>query len=62
MNLEQQLAEMAQVGLSLDAGVTIDDLLVSRDRGDYERIPFRHLLHALGSETEGASRGRTICR
>jgi hypothetical protein len=62
MNLEQQLAELAQVGLALDAGVTIDDLLVSRDRRDYERIAFRHLLHALGSVTEGASRGRPICR
>lgn len=62
MNLEQQLAELAQAGLTLDAGVTIDDLLVSRARGDYERIPFRHLLRALGTTTEAAPRGRVTCQ
>jgi hypothetical protein len=61
MNLEQQLAELARLGLSLDAGITIEDLLVSRTRADYERIPFRHLLRVLGDETEGARRGRRIC-
>lgn len=36
MKLEQQLEKLAELGLPLNDGVTVDDLLYSFDREDYE--------------------------
>ncbi len=40
MKLEQQLAKLAEFGLALDPGITIDDLNHSFKREDYEQEPF----------------------
>ncbi|WP_279239794.1 hypothetical protein [Scytonema sp. UIC 10036] len=40
MTLEQQLEKLAELGLTLNEGVTIDDLLYSFDREDYEKNLF----------------------
>jgi hypothetical protein len=40
MKLEDQLATLAALGLALEPGVTIDDLLYSFDRESYEKRPF----------------------
>jgi hypothetical protein len=61
MTLEQQLAKLAELGLELDNGVTIDDVLFSFDRKDYEERPFDLILFVLGIEVERAPWGRSVC-
>jgi hypothetical protein len=61
VTLEDQLAALAELGITLDPGITIDDLLYSFDRHAYEMIPFRRLLYILGAEVERAPRGRAFC-
>lgn len=61
MTLEQQLAKLAELGLTLDNGITIDDILDSFDRKDYEEQPFDLILFVLGIEVERAPWGRSIC-
>ncbi len=48
MKLEKQLAKLAELGLALDPGITIDDLLHSFDREEFEEEPFDLVLFALG--------------
>ena len=61
MKLEQQLTTLAELGLKLNDGVTIDDLLYSFDREDYEEEPFDLILSVLGSEVESEPSGRDFC-
>jgi hypothetical protein len=62
MKLETQLEKLAELGLSLNEGVTIDDLLYSSlDRSTFEDNPFDPILHALGIEVEREPWGRWMC-
>ncbi len=61
MTLEEQLRILGELGLCLNQGVTIDDLLYSFDRAVYEREPFGVLLFMLGAEVEREPWGRRIC-
>jgi hypothetical protein len=61
MTLEQQLEKLAELGLPLSRGITVDDLLYSYSREDYEREPFEVLLSILGDEVWHEPWGRTIC-
>ncbi len=61
MTLEQQLAKLDDLGLKLDEGVTIDDLLYSCGRESYEERPFDLILFVLGIEVERKPWGRSVC-
>jgi hypothetical protein len=61
MQLEQQLAKLAELGLELDDGITIDDVLYSFGRDDFEQRPFDLILFVLGIEVERKPWGRLIC-
>lgn len=61
MTLEQQLAKLAELGLKLNDGITIDDLLYSFGREDYEERPFDLILFALGVEVEREPWERSFC-
>lgn len=61
MTLEQQLAKLAELGLKLDDGINVDDILFSFDRKDYEERPFDLILFVLGIEVERAPWGRLVC-
>ena len=61
MKLEAQLAKLTELGLVLNPGITIEDILESSDRSEYEQEPFECLLFSFGSEVEGEPRGRRIC-
>lgn len=61
VTLEEQLETLSQFGLALNDGVTVDDLLYSWDRQDYENQPYDTLLFMLGSEVEREPWGRNVC-
>lgn len=61
MTLEQQLAKLAELGLKLEPGITVDDILYSFDREDYEEQPFDLVLFVLGTEVEREPWGRPVC-
>lgn len=61
MTLEQQLDALAELGLTLNDGVTVDDLLYSFDREAYEDEPFDLILFVLGIEVERRPWGRSVC-
>ncbi len=61
MTLEQQLSELAKLGLHLAEGVSIDDLLYSFDREAFEAEPFDLILFVLGGEVERRPWGRAVC-
>ncbi len=61
MTLEEQLGKLAELGLKLDESVTIDDILYSGDREDYEERPFDLILLVLGGEVEREPWGRSVC-
>jgi hypothetical protein len=61
VTLEQQLARLAELGLPLDEGVTVEDLLFSFDRPSYEQRPFDLVLFVLGIEIEREPWGRPVC-
>lgn len=61
MTLEQQLDKLAELGFGLDDGATIDDVLYSFDRKEYEDQPFHLILFVLGIEIEREPWGRPIC-
>jgi hypothetical protein len=61
MTLEQQLAKLADLGLELDPDITVDDILYSFDRKDYEERPYDLILFVLGIEVERAPWGRPVC-
>jgi hypothetical protein len=61
MELESQLAKLAELGLFLNPEITIEDLLCSEDREAFVAQPFVLLLFLLGSEVERKPWGRRIC-
>jgi hypothetical protein len=61
VKLETQLDKLAELGLVLNAGVTIDDILYSFDRSEFEKEPFECLLFSFGSEVEREPWGRRFC-
>lgn len=61
MILEQQIEELKKIGLTLNNDITIDDLLYSWDRREYEQPPFELLLIMFGVETEREPVGRKFC-
>ena len=61
MALEQQIETLAQLDLPLNDGVTVDDLLYSWERKEYENQPYDLVLFVLGSEVEREPWGRNIC-
>lgn len=61
MKLEEQLATLANLGLELDEGVTVDDLVYSFGREAYEEEPFDLILFVLGIEVEREPWGRSVC-
>jgi hypothetical protein len=62
MNLETQIAKLEEIGLGLNAGLTIKDLLEQFDREQYEEDPFGPLLCIYGTETDSVSGVETHCR
>jgi hypothetical protein len=54
--------ELARMGVGLEPGITIDDLLYPFDREAFEDPPFDLVLFALGMEVEREPWGRPICR
>ena len=61
MKLETQLDRLAELGLALNPGIKIEDLLHSYDRQAFEQQPFVLLLFCFGSEVEQEPWGRRIC-
>jgi len=61
MKLELQLAKLAELGLELNANITLEDLLFSFDREAYEHPAFDLLLSAFGMEVECGAPGRNVC-
>ena len=61
MKLEAQLDKLAELGLVLNPEVTIDDLLYSSERAEFEKDPFNCLLFLFGAEVEREPYGRRIC-
>jgi hypothetical protein len=62
MLLEQQLAALEEFGFTLEPGVTIDDLLYSGDRSDFESQPFDLIFFVLSGEIEREPWDRRFCR
>jgi hypothetical protein len=60
LKLETQLAKLAALGLVLNPGIEIEDLLYSCDRAELEAKPFS-LLFLLSVEVEREPWGRRIC-
>jgi len=52
MQLEQQIKLLSDCGIPLNEGVTVDDLLYSWGREEYEGQPFELLLITMGGELE----------
>jgi hypothetical protein len=61
MTLEQQLAKLAELGLKLNEGITVDDMLYSFGREDYEQRPFDLILFVFGIDVERKPWGRSVC-
>jgi hypothetical protein len=61
LELETQLAKLAELGLVLNTGIEIEDLLYSLDRSELEAEPFLPLIGLLGMEVERTPWGRRIC-
>jgi hypothetical protein len=61
LELEAQLVKLAELGLVLNVGIEIEDLLYSLDRSELEAEPFLPLISLLGIEVERAPWGRRIC-
>jgi hypothetical protein len=61
VKLETQLDKLAELGLVLNPGITIDDILYSFKRSEFEEEPFECLLFLFGNEVEREPWGRKIC-
>lgn len=61
MRLEQQLATLSNCGINLDDGITIEDMLYSFSREEYEKRPFDLVLFVLGVEVEREPWDRPFC-
>ena len=58
MKLEDQISALAEIGISLNEGVSVDDLLLSYSREEYESSPFNLILFVYGMEIEEEPWGR----
>ncbi|MBT8142907.1 MAG: hypothetical protein HKN88_10435 [Gammaproteobacteria bacterium] len=58
--LEQQLETLASLGVTFEPGITIEDLLYSFPREEYEKDPYDMVLSMLGSEVESEPWGRAF--
>ena len=56
--LEVQLEALADLGIKLNPGITIDDMLYSNPREEFERSPFEVVFFVLGIEVERKPWGR----
>lgn len=56
--LEQQLSNLAELGLKADEGITISDFLYSFSREEFEQSPYDLVLFVLGVEVEREPWGR----
>ncbi|EOV0071993.1 hypothetical protein ACOIWC_004284, partial [Vibrio vulnificus] len=61
MKLEEQIEKLSDIGLLLNEGVTINDLLLSYSREEYESNPFDLILFVYGIEIEEEPWGRFVC-
>ncbi len=61
MTLEQQIKTLAELGFHLNEGVTIDDLLYSLPREEYEKRPFHLILFLYGGVVEREPWDKLIC-
>lgn len=61
MLLEEQIASLATLGLEMADGTTIDDLLYSFGREQYEDKPFDLILFVYGIDVERQPWGRPVC-
>jgi hypothetical protein len=61
LKLETQLEKLAELGLVLNPGITIEDILFSYDREGFEQDPFECLLFTFGIEVEREPWGRRFC-
>ena len=61
MRLETQIEKLAELGLSLNRGITVDDFLISFPREEYEEDPFEAILFTYGIEVEEQPWGRFFC-
>ncbi len=61
MTLDEQLATLATLGLTLEPGITTDDLRHSFDAASYEERPFDLILFMFGVEVEREPWGRPFC-
>jgi hypothetical protein len=52
LTLEQQLASLADCGITLNSEATPDDLLSHYSREQYEAVPYKELIPILGLELE----------
>ena len=59
--LEEQISKLDEIGLKMNAGLTVEDLLYSYDREEYESAPFDLILLAYGSDVEREPWDRAIC-
>lgn len=58
LSLEQQLQELAGLGVRLKEGVTVEDLFLHSSREEFEEEPGSLLLWALGSDLQAPPWGR----
>ena len=60
--LEKQIADFARAGLTLSPGRTVEELLQSLQREDFEKDPYQLLLFAYAIEVEKEPWGRWFCK
>jgi len=58
MKLEDQISRLAEVGITLNEGITVSQFLTSFDREKYEETPFDLILCVVGFELEEEPWGR----
>lgn len=59
--LETQIGALKEAGLAMEPGRTVEELLTSWPRADYESDPYGLLLVMYGSEVENEPWGRFFC-
>lgn len=61
VTLEEQVRVLAELGLTLNEGVVIEDLLYNWQRKDFEEEPFNIIFFAYGSDIGREPWGRNVC-
>lgn len=61
MKLEEQIEKLSDVGLLLNPGVSVENLLLLFSREEFEEAPFDLILFVYGSEIEEEPWGRYFC-